>query len=137
MTPMILSSATIVCAARLAAVGRAEIVETIAHVHIEAVNRAEMLDRKLDATLIGQSQEGDVAGDGVEGSNLHCGAGLHDDCAERPVTEVVAVIAGGSGRLVVSAGRGEQCHHREQAEVVCVVFPYSLQYRVCLDRGEQ
>ena len=98
----------------LPTVAGAELVEAGAEFHVEAVDRTEVGDGQLNATLVGKSQPGDIARDGIERADLDGVAvgDLHD--TERAVAALA--VRGGLGRVAVAAaGRRQQGGNRQRA----------------------
>jgi len=85
----------------LATLSGAEVVETFARGHAEALNVTEITDGSFDTALVRDAKEGDIAGDRVQRTDLDLSTRLNNHGAERAVTEVV--IAAGVGSSVIAA----------------------------------
>ena len=105
ITPTTSSSATMRWAAACPPSLEQELVEAGAHVHGEAVDRAEVGYREFHAPLVGDAEVGDVAGDGVEGADLH---GRRRRAPPPPPSEPSPRWSafGGMGRVAASAACG-------------------------------
>ena len=119
----------------LATLSRAEVVETFARGDLEALDVAEVGHSGFDTALVRDAEEGDIAGDRVQRTDLDLSTRLNNHGAERAVTEVV--IAASVGSSIVAAGVGSSIVAAGVCGVIVIVATCSGDKRERQQNGKQ